>query len=177
MDSIKQRIKKSEKQIMEKLGIKNVMSFPKLQKAVVSVGVGSFRDKKKIDVVEDRLTKITGQHPVQKGAKKSIASFKTRMGDIVGLMVTLRGDRMYGFLNKLVNVAIPRMRDFRGLDPKAIDNMGNVTLAVKENTVFPESADEDLKDVFGMAVTITTSLKDKVKTLEFLKIIGFPFKK
>ena len=177
MDSIKQRYIKSIPEIKEKLGIKNIMAVPKITKVVVSAGTGSFKDKKKNDVVVDRLAKITGQHAVAKGAKKSVASFKIRQGDIVGFMTTLRGDRMYSFLNKFVNVAIPRMRDFRGLDLKAVDEMGNVTFAVKENTIFPETSDEDLRDVFGLAITIVTTAKSKKDAMEFLKIIGFPFKK
>lgn len=177
MDSIKQRYIKSIPAIKEKLGIKNIMAVPKITKVVISTGTGSFKDKKKNEVVVDRLSKITGQHAVSKGAKKSVASFKVREGDVVGYMTTLRGDRMYSFLNKYVNVAIPRTRDFRGLNPKSIDEMGNATFAVKEITVFPETADEDLRDVFGLAITIVTTAKNKKDAFEFLKIIGFPFKK
>lgn len=176
-DSLKKKEIKLIPVIQEKLGIKNVMASPRLVKVIVSVGTGSLKDKKKNEVILDRLTKITGQKPVSRGAKKSIATYKTRIGDIVGHLVTLRGNRMYGFLDKLVNVAIPRMRDFRGLDPKSVDDMGNLTIAVKENTVFPETSDEDLRDVFGMAVTIVTTAKDKKTALEYLKILGFPFKK
>lgn len=177
MDSIKQNYTKNIGAIKEKLGIKNIMAVPKITKVVVSVGTGSFKDKKKNDIVVDRIAKIIGQKSVSKGAKKSVASFKIREGDLVGHMVTLRGDRMYGFLNKLVNVAIPRMRDFRGLDPKSVDDMGNFTMAVKENTVFPETSDEDLRDVFGMGITVVTTAKNKKDATEFLKMIGFPFKK
>ncbi|KKQ81823.1 MAG: Ribosomal protein L5 [Parcubacteria group bacterium GW2011_GWF2_38_76] len=177
MDSIKQNYIKNIGAIKDKLGIKNIMAVPKITKVVVSVGTGSFKDKKKNDVVVDRIAKITGQKSVSKGAKKSVASFKIREGDLVGHMITLRGDRMYGFLNKLINVAIPRTRDFRGLDPKAVDNMGNFTMAVKENTVFPETSDEDLRDVFGMGITIVTTAKNKKDATEFLRMIGFPFKK
>ncbi|MEI6296833.1 MAG: 50S ribosomal protein L5 [bacterium] len=177
MDSIKQTYIKNISTIQSKLGIKNIMGVPKITKVVVSAGTGSFKDKKKNEIVVDRLSKIVGQKPVSKGAKKSVASFKIRQGDLVGHMVTLRGDRMYSFLNKFVNVAIPRMRDFRGLEPKSVDEMGNVTLAVKENTIFPECADEDLRDVFGLAITIVTTAKNKEHALELLKILGFPFKK
>lgn len=177
MDSIKQNYTKNIGAIKEKLGIKNIMAVPKITKVVISVGTGSFKDKKKNDTVVDRIAKITGQKSVAKGAKKSVASFKIREGDLVGHMVTLRGDRMYGFLNKLINVAIPRMRDFRGLDPKSVDNMGNFTMAVKENTVFPETSDEDLRDVFGMGITVVTTAKNKKDATEFLQMIGFPFKK
>lgn len=177
MESIKQRYIKSIPEIKSKLEIKNIMAVPKITKVVVNVGTGSFKDKKKNEVVVDRISKITGQKPVARGAKKSIASFKVREGDIIGYSVTLRGNRMFSFLNKLVNVAIPRTRDFRGIDEKSVDQMGNLTIAVKENTVFPESADEDLRDVFGMSVTIVTTAKDKKNALELFKTIGFPFKK
>ena len=159
------------------LGIKNVMALPRLQKLVISIGTGSKTDKKKKELIENRLTKITGQKPSPRGAKKSIAGFKSREGDVIGYATTLRGARMWGFLDKLLNVALPRTRDFRGLDPKAIDDMGNITVSIKENTIFPETADEDLKDVFGMAITFVTTAKDKKSALEFFKVMGLPFKK
>jgi large subunit ribosomal protein L5 len=152
------------------------MALPRLVKVIVSTGIGSLKDKKKITLITDRLVKITGQKPSVKGAKKSVASFKVREGDPVGLMTTLRGDRMYGFLDKLINVAIPRIRDFRGLELKSIDKMGNYTIGLKEHTVFPETADEDLRDVFGMAITINTTAKDKKEAEELLRYIGLPIK-
>jgi large subunit ribosomal protein L5 len=112
-----------------------------------------------------------------KVAKKSVATFKVREGDPVGYQVTLRGQRMFDFLNKLVYIALPRTKDFRGLSVHAIDNMGNFTIGMKENSVFPESSDEELKDVFGLAVTIVTNVKDKVAAKTFLEYLGFPFKK
>jgi large subunit ribosomal protein L5 len=153
------------------------MQTPRLQKVVVSVGVGSFKDKKKIELVEDRLAKITGQKPARRGAKKSIASYKTRQGDVVGLQVTLRGPRMYGFLDKLLNIALPRTRDFRGIPVSAIDEIGNITLGVKEHTIFPEASDEDLRDVFGMGITVVTTAKNKEEAKAFLEHLGFPFAK
>ena len=153
------------------------MEAPKILKVVISTGVGSFNDKKKIDLVEDRLAKITGQKPVRRGAKQAIATFKTRAGDIVGLQVTLRGEKMWSFLDRLLNIALPRTKDFRGISMEALDDMGNYTLGIKEHTVFPETADEDLKDVFGFAITIVTNLTSKEKTKEFLRVLGFPFKK
>jgi large subunit ribosomal protein L5 len=156
---------------------KNIMQTPKIEKVVVSVGTGSNKDKNKIKVIQDRLIKITGQKEVARTAKKSIATFKSRQGDIIGFQITLRGQRMYDFLDRLVNIAIPRMRDFRGLETKAIDEMGNFTLGIKEHIVFPETADEDLKDVFGFAITIITTAKNKEEAREYLKNLGFPFKK
>ena len=153
------------------------MQSPKIVKVVVNTGVGSFGDKKKIDIVMDRLAKITGQKPAKRGAKKSIASFKSREGDIVGVQVTLRGEKMWSFLDRLFNIALPRTKDFRGISESAIDEMGNYTLGVKEHTIFPETADEDIKDIFGLSVTIVSSAKTKKEGLAFFENLGVPFKK
>jgi large subunit ribosomal protein L5 len=177
MKTTKQKVKDSYKELKDKLSLHNAMQAPKILKVSVSSGVGSLSDKKKIDLVVDRLAKITGQNPVKKGAKKSVATFKTRIGDIVGVQVTLRGEKMWSFLDRLLNVALPRTKDFRGIPFTSVDDMGNYTLGLKEHTVFPETADEDLKDVFGFAVTIVTNLKSKTDTLEFLRALNFPFKK
>jgi len=158
-------------------GYTNPMQAPRLIKVVVSTGIGSIKDKKKIELVADRLAKITGQKPALRGAKKSIASFKVRMGDPVGYQVTLRGKRMTDFLDRLVHISLPRTKDFRGINRTAADAMGNYTLGIREHTIFPETSDEDLKDVFGMAVTVVTSSKDKVQTIAFLEHLGFPFKR
>lgn len=174
---MKEKVKKAYKDLKEKMNLKNIMQAPKIEKVVVNSGVGSFSDKKKIDIVIDRLAKITGQKPIKRGSKKSIASFKSREGDIVGVQVTLRGEKMWSFLDRLFNIALPRTKDFRGISPDAIDEMGNYTLSIKEHIVFSETADEDLKDVFGFSVTIVTSLKNKSDSLEFFKALGFPFKK
>jgi large subunit ribosomal protein L5 len=177
MKLLKEKTKESYKELKEKLGLKNIMQAPRIEKVIVSSGVGSFNDKKKIEIVTDRLAKITGQKPITRGAKKSIASFKSREGDTVGVQVTLRGVKMWSFLDRLLNLALPRTKDFRGISLHAGDEMGNYTLSIKEHTIFPETADEDLKDVFGFAVTIVTNLKNKSDTLEFFKNLNFPFKK
>ncbi|MBI3631847.1 MAG: 50S ribosomal protein L5 [Candidatus Vogelbacteria bacterium] len=177
MKSVKDKLTKDVAGLKKLMGIDNVMALPKLLKVIVSTGIGSLKDKKKIELVTDRLVKITGQKPSVRGAKKSVASFKVRQGDPVGLMTTLRGDRMYGFLEKLINVAIPRIRDFRGLELRSIDKMGNYTIGLKEHTVFPETADEDLRDVFGLAITINTTAKNKKEAEELLRYIGMPIKK
>ncbi len=177
MKLMKEKVKDSYKTLKDALGLKNVMQAPKILKVVVSSGVGSFSDKKKIDIVEDRLAKITGQKPIRRGAKQSIASFKSRQGDIVGVQVTLRGEKMWNFLDRLINVALPRTKDFRGISNDAYDDMGNYTLSIKEHTVFPETADEDLKDVFGFAITLVTNLKDKKSAKSFLEALNLPFKK
>src|SRR4029079_5884982 len=131
-------------------------------------------DKKQIEVIEDRLAKITGQKAAARGARMSIASFKVREGDTVGLQVTLRGARMYDFIDKLIHIALPRTRDFRGLSAKSIDDMGNLTIGIRENTIFPETSDEDLKDVFGLAITIVTTAKSKPEAEAFLRHLGLP---
>lgn len=158
-------------------GYKNLMQKPRLVKVVISAGVGSFKDKNKFKIVEDRLARITGQRAAPRGAKISIANFKSRQGDTVGYQVTLRGQRMHDFLEKLVHIALPRTKDFRGINPGAADEMGNYTLGIKEHTIFPETADEELKDVFGFAVTIVTTAKSKKELIDFLTHLGFPFRK
>lgn len=177
MKSVKQKLTKDVDGLKKILGVDNVMALPKVSKVIISTGTGSVKDKKKNELIADRLVKITGQKPSIRGAKKSIASFKVREGDPVGYMVTLRGGRMYGFLDKLINVAIPRIRDFRGLELKSIDKMGNYTIGLKEHTVFPETSDEDLRDVFGMAITINTTAKNKKEAEALLRYIGLPIKK
>jgi large subunit ribosomal protein L5 len=147
-------------------------------KVVVSSGTGSAmkRNKNHNELVADRLTKITGQKTALKGAKQSIATFKIRQGDPVGVSVTLRGPRMYGFLEKFFNIAVPRTKDFRGFNRTAVDSIGNLSLGLKEHTLFPETADEDIKDVFGLSVTVVTSAKTKAEGTAFFEILGVPFK-
>ncbi|HEY4494663.1 MAG TPA: 50S ribosomal protein L5 [Candidatus Paceibacterota bacterium] len=169
--------KDSFKTLKDKFHYKNPMQAPRVQKVVVSCGVGSLKDKKKIDLIIDRLSRITGQKPALRGAKKSIASFKVRTGDPVGLQVTLRGKRMNEFIDRLIHIALPRTKDFRGISRTAVDEMGNYNLGIKEHTIFAETSDEDLKDVFGMGITIVTSSKKKEETLAFLEYLGFPLKK
>ncbi|HEY9582827.1 MAG TPA: 50S ribosomal protein L5 [Candidatus Paceibacterota bacterium] len=174
---VKENYKKAVPELRKQFGWKNDLAVPKLSKVIISVGTGSYKDKKKIDVVTNRLAKITGQKPKLTQAKKSIATFKLRQGDASGAMVTLRGQRMNDFLNRLINVAIPRERDFRGLKITSIDEMGNLSLGFKEHTIFPETADEDLKDVFSFGITITTTAKNKEEALALFTAIGIPFKK
>jgi large subunit ribosomal protein L5 len=161
------------------LGFKNKLAAPRLSKIVVSVGTGSAmkKDRERNALVLDRLMRITGQKPAPRAAKQSVASFKIREGDQVGVAVTLRGTRMMHFLDKFINIALPRTKDFRGIDPKVVDSMGNITIGIKEHTIFPETSDEDLKNVFGMAVTIVTTSKNKDTALAFFKHLGIPFKK
>jgi large subunit ribosomal protein L5 len=179
METIKQKEKKSYATLKDEFGYKSSMAAPRLTKVVVACGTGSGikRDKDRNKFIMDRIAKITGQKPAIRGAKKSIASFKIRTGDPIGVVVTLRGARMYGFLDKLINVAIPRTKDFRGMERKIVDDIGNLTMSIKEHTIFPETGDEELKDVFGMAVTIVTTAKDKKEATKFFEILGVPFKK
>lgn len=158
-------------------GYKNVMAAPRLTKIVVSSGVGKAKDKNRNKIVEDRLARITGQKPSARPARKSIASFKLREGDIVGFQATLRGARMWEFLDKLIHIALPRTRDFRGLNATAIDDMGNFTIGIRESSIFPETSEEDLKDVFGLSVTLVTTAKDKKEAEAFLRHLGLPLKK
>ena len=177
--TVKEKSQKSYEVLKDKFGYKNQMAAPRLLKVVVSSGTGSAmkRDNKRNDLVADRLTKITGQKPALRGAKQSIASFKIRQSDPVGISVTLRGPRMYGFLEKFLNIAVPRTKDFRGFNASAVDNIGNLTLGIKEHTIFPETADEDIKDVFGLSVTLVSSAKTKAEGEAFFNLIGVPFKK
>lgn len=156
---------------------RNLFQSPRLTKVVVSVGVGRQRDKDRLKLIVDRLSKITGQRPAPRGAKKSIASFKVREGETVGYQVTLRGKHMYDFIDKLVHVALPRTKDFRGLSPDSIDAMGNFTVGIREHTIFPETSDEDLRDVFGLAVTVVTTGKRKEEVVALLLHLGFPLQK
>ena len=177
MELIQEKQKSAFKTLKETFGYKNTMETPKITKVIVSVGTGSNKDKKKNEVIADRLAKITGQKPAVRASKKSIATFKVREGDPVGCQVTLRGSRMHDFINRLIHVALPRTKDFKGIKVEAIDEVGNYTLGMKEHSVFPETADEDIKDVFGLAVTIVTTSKDPKETLAYLTHLGFPFKK
>lgn len=176
METLKTKVNSAFKD-MKDHGYKNAMQSPRIEKVIVSVGVGSFKDKNKMKVVEDRLMKITGQKASPRGAKMAVANFKSREGDVVGYQVTLRGNRMYDFLERLLHIALPRTKDFRGISKDSADEMGNYTFGIKEHTIFPETPDEELKDVFGLAVTIVTTARNKKEAQDFLEYLGFPFKK
>ena len=161
------------------LNLKNILAAPRVLKVTVSSGTGSGvkRDPKRNELVLDRLGKIVGQKAVIKNAKKAIATFKTRQGDPVGVMATLRGKRAEAFLDKIIHVALPRTKDFRGIKRSAVDNMGNLAIGLKEHTIFPETSDEELRDVFGLSIMITTSAKDKKTAEKFFELMGVPFAK
>ena len=174
---MKEKINTAFKALKESFKYKNPMQAPRIEKVIVSTGIGKIADKQKIALIEKRLATITGQKASPRPAKKSIASFKLREGDIVGYQVTLRGNRMHDFLDKLINLALPNTRDFRGLKVSAIDEMGNYTLGIPENTIFPETADEEVKDVFGFGITIVTTAKTKAEAEALLRHIGLPLQK
>jgi large subunit ribosomal protein L5 len=173
---------KYQKQIVpkmeEKFGFKNDMLVPRLTKVVLNVGFGHhLKEKEFAASVEKGLTKITGQKPVFTASKKSIAAFKIREGLIIGAKVTLRGQRMYDFTDKLVNITFPRVRDFRGISEKAVDQGGNLTVGFKEYTAFPEIRVEEADNIFGLEVCLSTTAKDRAAGLELFRLLGFPFKK
>lgn len=177
MNKFKEKLNKTAiPEMKKKFGYKNALAAPKIVKVVVSAGIGSFKDEAKKEAALKSFTQIVGQKPLINKAKKSIASFKLRQGMTVGYSATLRGPRMYDFLEKLVNVAIPRVRDFRGLDKKLVDQTGNMSIGFKEHIAFPESAGEDVRAAFGLGVTIVTTAKSKEEALELLRLAGFPFK-
>lgn len=179
MQTIKEKQSKAFEVMKGEFGYTAKLAAPSLVKVVLSAATGTKmkQDKHKNDFIIDRLTKIAGQKPTVRKAKKSIAAFKVRQGDPVGVAVTLRGDRMFAFLDKLFVVAIPRTKDFRGLKKNAVDAIGNMTIGIKEHTIFPEIKDEELKDVFGFAITLVTTAKDKKEATRFFELLEVPFKR
>ncbi|OHB25018.1 MAG: 50S ribosomal protein L5 [Parcubacteria group bacterium RIFOXYD2_FULL_52_8] len=177
MEPTKTKQEKALPALVKQFHLKNIMAAPRLTKVTVNSGAGSRREKGRIELISDRLSKITGQKASPRSAKQSIATFKLRQGDVIGVSTTLRGERMFGFLDKVLNVALPRMRDFRGLSVKGIDDMGNYSMGIKEHSIFPESSDEDLRDIFGFSITVGTTAKSKAQAEALLRALGLPFKK
>lgn len=165
-------------QLMKKFNYKNIMQVPKLYKITVNIGVGKASQDPKLleDAVRD-LTMITGQKPSIRKAKKAISNFKLRQGMAIGCMVTLRGARMYEFFDRLINIALPRVRDFRGLSDKSFDGRGNYSLGIKEHIIFPEINVDKVNRVYGMDITIVTTAKTDAEAYDLLKSFGFPFRK
>jgi large subunit ribosomal protein L5 len=164
--------------LKEKFGYKNIFSIPRAEKIVLNVGVGRFsKDKAHIDNVVDSLNRISGQKPVLTKAKKSISAFKVREGNIVGVMVTMRGKRMYDFLDRLINITFPRVRDFRGISEKHVDKRGNLSVGFKEHVAFPEIRLDEIEKVHGLEVSIVTNVTKRDEGLELFRMMGFPFKK
>lgn len=170
------------KKMKEKFGYKNDMAVPRLEKIIVNVGVGrmsqqvNFSDKILPEIIKD-LAAITGQKPASVGARKSIAGFKTREGQIVGLKTTLRHQKMKDFLDRLVKIALPRVRDFKGIDLKNVDQYGNLTIGLKENVVFPEINPELLRFDFGLQISIVSNAKTREEAIELFRLLGIPLKK
>lgn len=167
----------------EKFGYKSVMAVPKITKVVVNTGFGrlvvgktSDEQKKIPEAILQDLSSICGQKPVLTQAKKSVAAFKTREGMAIGAMVTLRKKRMFDFLERFIGTALPRSRDFRGIDQNSLDNKGNLTYGIKEHIIFPEISPEKVKNIFGLEITIVTNAKNKAEGLELFKLLGFPMK-
>jgi large subunit ribosomal protein L5 len=164
------------KAMTDKFGYKNAMEVPKIEKIVLNMGVGeATQDKKKVDIAAAEMELIAGQKPVIAKAKKSIAQFKLREGMPIGAKVTLRRERMYEFLDRLITVALPRVRDFRGLNPKSFDGRGNYAMGLKEQIVFPEISYDRIEKVRGMDVIVTTTAKTDDEARELLRLFGFPF--
>jgi large subunit ribosomal protein L5 len=164
--------------LKQDLGLKNVMQIPKITKITVNMGVGeAVADRKVMDAAVADLTKITGQKPKLCMSKKSIASFKVRENLAIGTMVTLRGERMWEFFDRLVTIAIPRIRDFRGINPRSFDGRGNFSLGIKEQIIFPEIQYDQIDQLRGMDITITTTAKDNKSGKALLEAFSFPFRK
>lgn len=165
--------------LKKELGINNVMALPKLEKVLVNVGIGKIvkTNPKFNEIVTNNIIAITGQKPSIRKAKKAISGFKVRAGDEVGLTVTLRGDKMYDFLDKLTNVTLPRLRDFRGLNPKSFDQNGNFTIGIKEQIVFPEITHEKAEIIHGLEATIVIRNGSNMNSKKLLEELGFPFMK
>jgi len=165
-------------QLKARLGYNNIMRMPKLEKIVLSIGLGeATQDSKALEVAEKDLATVSGQRPVTTRAKKSIASFKLRAGMPIGMMVTLRGKRMYDFFDKLVNVVLPRFRDFRGVSRDSFDGQGNYSLGIKEQIVFPEIDYDEVVKIRGLEVSIVTTAKNDNEARDLLELMGMPFRR
>ena len=164
--------------LAKELAIKNPMEIPKITKITVNMGVGeAVADKKVMDAAVSDLTKITGQKPLVTKSRQAIASFKIRAGLPIGAKVTLRGERMYEFLDRLINIAMPRIRDFRGVSPRSFDGQGNYSMGVKEQIIFPEIQYDQIDQIRGMDITITTTAKDNRQGRALLEAFNFPFRR
>ncbi|MBR5294761.1 MAG: 50S ribosomal protein L5 [Oscillospiraceae bacterium] len=162
--------------LMKKFGYKSVMQIPKLDKVVINVGCGESKNNaKEIEAICKDIATITGQKPITRKARKSVANFKLREGETVGVMVTLRGDKMYEFLDRLFSVALPRVRDFRGINPNSFDGRGNYAFGLKEQLIFPEIEYDKVDKIRGMNICICTSAENDEEAKELLKLVGAPF--
>lgn len=168
--------KESVPALKKELALKNVNQVPKIKKVVINAGIGRFvKDANFIDIVEKNISRIAGQKPVRTKAKKAISNFKIRQGQEIGVMVTLRGARMYQFLEKLVRVTFPRVRDFHGISDKGFDKNGNYTIGFKETVAFPEIKMDELDKMHGLQIIVNTTAKNKTEGRALLSALGFPF--
>ncbi|MDP3758632.1 MAG: 50S ribosomal protein L5 [Candidatus Daviesbacteria bacterium] len=185
MQRLKERyLKEVQQKLLQELGLKNKLAIPRIVKIVISIGLGEAKDNAGIlDKVKVYFTQLGGQSPVITKAKKSIASFKVSKGQSIGMMMTLRGDRMYAFLDKLINIVLPKVRDFRGISPDCFDSHGNLNIGLKEQTIFPEVDYKSVDKTRGLAVTIATTAKNrgghtaKEEGRKLLEYLGMPFKR
>jgi large subunit ribosomal protein L5 len=173
---------KYQKEIVPKLkeefSYKNSLLVPRLQKVVINIGFGKHaKEKEAISAIEKTLTKISGQKPIMTKAKKSISAFKVREGQIIGAVATMRGERMYDFVEKLVNISFPRVRDFRGISDKGVDRSGNMSIGLKDYSCFPELRAEDIDQIYGLEICLNTNAKNREEGLALFRAFGFPFKK
>ena len=178
MNRLKEKyLKEIRQKLQEEFKLKNALSVPSVKKIVISMGLGEAKDNKDVlEKVKVYLTALAGQAPVVTYAKKSIASFKVTVGQPIGMMVTLRDDRMYAFLDKLINIVLPKVRDFKGVSQKSFDSMGNLNIGLHEQTIFPEVDYKTVDKTRGMAVTITTTAKTKRMGKKLLELLGTPFR-
>jgi len=178
MSNLREKYKKElRSSLKEELGLNNIMAVPKVTKVVINMGVGeAANDKKHLESALENLTVISGQKPIVTKARQSVASFKIREGWPLGCKVTLRGNKMYDFLERLIKIAIPRERDFRGLNPKSFDQQGNYSFGIKEQIIFPEINYDNIDNIRGMDVCINTSAKSQEHAKALLKALDFPFK-
>ncbi|MEK7537124.1 MAG: 50S ribosomal protein L5 [Patescibacteria group bacterium] len=177
MTRLLEKYRKVMPSMMEKFSYKNVMAVPKIEKVVINVGSGRIDSEPKFkERVQKDIAAICGQKPASRSAKKSISGFKIRQGMMIGFISTLRGKRMYDFLDRLISIALPRSRDFRGIDVKSFDQKGSLNMGIREQIIFPEVNYESSKDIFPFQITVVTTAKTKEEGLELLKLMGFPIK-
>ncbi len=164
--------------LQKSFDLKNIMEVPRIQKVVINIGLGQDMDNSKgLEAAVNDLTIIAGQKPIQTKSRKSIANFKLREGRVIGAKVTLRGERMWSFLDRLINIALPRVRDFRGISPDAFDGRGNYTLGLRDQLIFPEMEYDKIDKLRGMEITIVTTAKNDEHSREMLRNLGMPFRK
>ena len=176
--NLKEKYQEIIPQLKKDLGINNTLAVPKIEKVVINVGVGKIRsDEQAMKEIENHLAMITGLKPTKTRARKAISAFKVREGMVVGYKVTLRKQKMWDFLTRLLYLALPRVRDFRGLPRKSFDKKGNFTIGIKEQIIFPEIANENIKNIFGLEICLTTTAQNKSEGEKLLTLLEFPFKK